>query len=207
MGWITGCPPIAQLTSTLVQGLVVLLWNPDANVDALWQTTLFIMLVPGRRDCLQRLLRETTPTDGRYLHGRSRGSVSSPSSSSCGSPAIMPPPTKSSPGSKITAAGATRGSRSLVGITTLPWCFLGGPGRKRSHVRRAQGRFARAGLGPDGGVSVCNALAGLATLCFCLGPNWQDDVLGSGQPLRRRRASPSSRSCITRGIPSLRRHL
>ena len=35
MGWIIGCPPIAQLTST--QGLV-LLWNPGANVDALWPT-------------------------------------------------------------------------------------------------------------------------------------------------------------------------
>ena len=28
--------------------------------------------VPCRRDCLQHLLRKTTPADGRYLHGRSR---------------------------------------------------------------------------------------------------------------------------------------
>jgi len=42
LGWVTGVPSSAQLTSTLVQGLV-LLRNPGASIDALWQTTLFIM--------------------------------------------------------------------------------------------------------------------------------------------------------------------
>ena len=37
LGWVTGVPSAAQLTSTLVQGLV-LLRNPEAEVADLWQT-------------------------------------------------------------------------------------------------------------------------------------------------------------------------
>ncbi|KAL9630598.1 MAG: hypothetical protein Q9204_004641 [Flavoplaca sp. TL-2023a] len=43
LGWVTGCPSAAQLTSTLVQGLI-LLKDENANVGQLWQTTLCIMV-------------------------------------------------------------------------------------------------------------------------------------------------------------------
>lgn len=42
LGWVTGVPSAAQLTSTLIQGLV-LLRDPEADVVKLWQITLFIM--------------------------------------------------------------------------------------------------------------------------------------------------------------------
>lgn len=40
---MTGCTSAAQLTLTLVQGLI-LLKDENANVGQLWQTTLFIMI-------------------------------------------------------------------------------------------------------------------------------------------------------------------
>ncbi|KAI4284191.1 MAG: hypothetical protein L6R38_001607 [Xanthoria sp. 2 TBL-2021] len=43
LGWVTGCPSVAQLTLTLVQGLI-LLKDENANVAQPWQTTLFIMI-------------------------------------------------------------------------------------------------------------------------------------------------------------------
>ncbi|KAI4276835.1 MAG: hypothetical protein LQ337_002219 [Flavoplaca oasis] len=43
LGWVTGCTSAAQLTLTLVQGLI-LLKDENANVGQLWQTTLFIMI-------------------------------------------------------------------------------------------------------------------------------------------------------------------
>lgn len=44
LGWVTGCPATAQLTGSLVQGLVYLK-NPDADFGALWQFALLVMLI------------------------------------------------------------------------------------------------------------------------------------------------------------------
>jgi choline transport protein len=44
LGWVTGCPATAQLTGSLIQGLVYLK-NPNADFGALWQFALLVMLI------------------------------------------------------------------------------------------------------------------------------------------------------------------
>lgn len=44
LGWVTGCPATAQLTGSLIQGLVYLRY-PNVDFGALWQFTLLVILI------------------------------------------------------------------------------------------------------------------------------------------------------------------
>ena len=67
LGWVTGCPSAAQLTSTLVQGLV-LLKNPDADFTQLYQTTLLVMLFLLGTVAFNIFLARSLPTaEGIFL--------------------------------------------------------------------------------------------------------------------------------------------
>ena len=67
----------------------------------------------------------------------------------------------------------------LVGITTPLWCFLGpDAGAHMSEELKDASRVLPSAMMWG---SFFNALFGLLmliTLCFCLGPDWQDNVLG-----------------------------
>ena len=71
----------------------------------------------------------------------------------------------------------------LVGITTPLWCFLGpDAGAHMSEELKDASRVLPSAMMWG---SFFNALLGLLmliTLCFCLGPDWQDNVLGLTNP-------------------------
>ena len=75
------------------------------------------------------------------------------------------------------------GLSALVGITTPLWCFLGpDSGAHMSEELKDASRVLPSAMM---WASFCNALLGLLmliTLCFCLGPDWQDNVLGLTNP-------------------------
>ena len=76
-----------------------------------------------------------------------------------------------------------KGLSALVGITSPLWAFLGpDSGTHMSEELRDASRVLRSAMM---WASVCNAALGLVmlvTLCFCLGPDWQDNVLGFTTP-------------------------
>ena len=182
MGWITGCPPIAQLTSTLVQGLV-LLWNPDANVDALWQTTLFIMLFLVAATAFNIFCARQLPlTEGIFMVVHVVGFFAFI--------IVLWVTSEHAPAHQVFTqfedygGWGNTGLSVLVGITTPLWCFLGGPDAS-AHMSEELKDASRVLPSALMWGSVCNALLGLLmviTLCFCLGPNWQDNVLGLTTP-------------------------
>ena len=74
-----------------------------------------------------------------------------------------------------------KGLSTLVGITTPLWCFLGPDAG--AHMSEELKNSARVLPSAMMWGSVLNAVLGfvmLVTLCFCLGPDWQDGVLGLG---------------------------
>ena len=75
------------------------------------------------------------------------------------------------------------GLSALVGITTPLWSFLGpDAGAHMSEELRDASRVLPSAMMWG---SLFNALLGLVmliTLCFCLGPDWQDNVLGLTNP-------------------------
>ena len=182
MGWITGCPPIAQLTSTLVQGLV-LLWHPDANVATLWQTTLFIMLFLVAGTAFNIFCARQLPlTEGIFMVVHVVGFFTFV--------IVLWVTSEHAPAHQVFTqfedygGWGNKGLSTLVGITTPLWCFLGGPDAS-AHMSEELKDASRVLPSALMWGSVCNCLLGLLmviTLCFCLGPNWQDDVLGLTTP-------------------------
>ena len=178
---MTGCPSAAQLTSTLVQGLV-LLRNPDASVDALWLNTLFIMvflvaatafnIFCARQLPLTESISMVVHVVGFFVFVIALWVTS-----------------EHAPAQQVftqfhdNGGWGNTGLSVLVGITTPLWCFLGPDVdahmseelKDASHVLPSAmmwGSFFNALLG----------LPMLITLCFCLGPDWQDNVLGLTNP-------------------------
>lgn len=76
-----------------------------------------------------------------------------------------------------------KGLSALVGITTPLRCFLGpGVGAHMSEELKDSSRVSPSAMM---WASVCNAALGiivLVTLCFYLGPDWQEGVLGLTEP-------------------------
>lgn len=181
LGWVTGVPSCAQLTSTLVQGLV-LLRSPDASIDALWQTTLFIMAFIIVCAAFNIFCARALPvTELFFMVVHIVGFfvfiivlwVTSPHA----------PAKQVFTDFQDNGGWGNKGLSALVGITTPLWCFLGPDAgahmseelKDASHVLPSAMMWG----------SICNAAFGLImliTLCFCLGPDWQDDVLGLTTP-------------------------
>jgi choline transport protein len=44
LGWVTGCPATAQLTASLIQGIIYQRY-PDVDFGHLWQFALLVMLI------------------------------------------------------------------------------------------------------------------------------------------------------------------
>ena len=181
LGWVTGCPSAAQLTSTLVQGLV-LLRNPDASVDALWQTTLFIMLFLTAACAFNVFCARQLPvTEGIFMVVHIVGFFVFM--------IVLWATSEHAPARQVftefqdNGGWGNTGLSALVGITTPLWSFLGpDAGAHMSEELKDASRVLPSAMMWG---SLFNALLGLLmliTLCFCLGPDWQDNVLGLTNP-------------------------
>lgn len=176
LGWVTGNPAIAQLTSTLVQGLV-LLKNENAHVAALWQTALFIMAFLIVAVAFNIFFAEKLPlAEGIFLILHIVGffaflitlwvmSDHAPASQVF---------TRFSDG----GGWGSTGLSCLVGITTPLWCFLGPDAG--THMAEELKDASRVLPSAMVWATFFNGLLGLVmliTFCFCLGN--VDDVLNS----------------------------
>lgn len=181
LGWVTGCPSAAQLTSTLVQGLVLLRY-PEVRVDALWQTTLFIMLfLVAAAGFNVFCARQLPVTEGVFMvvHVVGFGVFM----------IVLWVTSEHTPAKEVftqfqdNGGWGNTGLSALVGITTPLWCFLGpDAGAHMSEELKDASRILPSAMIWG---SFFNALLGLLmliTLCFCLGPDWQDNVLGLTNP-------------------------
>lgn len=176
LGWVTGNPAAAQLTSTLVQGLV-LLKNENANFVALWQTALLIMVFIVAAVAFNIFLAGTLPlAEGIFLGLHIVGffaflitlwvmSDHAPASQVF---------TQFSDG----GGWGNQGLSCLVGITTPLWCFLGPDAG--AHMAEELKDASRVLPSAMVWATFFNGLLGLVmliTFCFCLGN--VDDVLNS----------------------------
>ncbi|KAL8688971.1 MAG: hypothetical protein Q9224_004755 [Gallowayella concinna] len=168
LGWVTGCPSAAQLTSTLVQGLI-LLKNENANVAALWQTTLFIMIFLIVAVAFNLFLAEKLPlAEGIFLIVHIFGYFAFL--------IVLWTMSDHAPASQVfgtfTDGGGwgNTGLSCLVGITTPLWCFLGpDAGAHMSEELKDAGRVLPSAMV---WATFFNGLLGLTmimTMCFCIG--------------------------------------
>ena len=181
LGWVTGVPSSAQLTSTLIQGLV-LLRNPEADIYRLWQTTLLIMAFTMICVAFNVFCARALPvTEGIFgvLHivGFFIFLVVLWVTSDHGSAKVVFTQFEDNGG------WGNKGLSALIGITTPLWCFLGpDSGVHMSEELKDSSRVLPSAMM---WASVCNAAMGfimLVTSCFCLGPDWQESVLGLTEP-------------------------
>lgn len=181
MGWVTGCPSAAQLTSTLIQGLI-LLKNPNANIVALWQTTLLIMIFLIVATAFNIFLARQLPlAEGIFLIVHIFGFFAFM--------IVLWTMSDHTPASQVftdfqdNGGWGNIGLSCLVGITTPLWCFLGpDAGAHMSEELKDASRDLPSAMM---WASFLNALLGLVmliTFCFCLGPDWQENVLGFTTP-------------------------
>ena len=177
LGWVTGCPSAAQLTSMLVQGLVYLK-NPEANFAQLWQTTLLIMAFLIAAVAFNVFLAKQLPlAEGIFLIVHIFGFFAFL--------IVLWTMSEHTPASQVFGdfqnygGWPSTGLSCLVGITTPLWCFLGpDAGAHMSEELKDASRVLPSAMM---WASFCNAALGLimlVTFCFCLGPDWQDNVLG-----------------------------
>ncbi|KAL8814181.1 MAG: hypothetical protein Q9223_006578 [Gallowayella weberi] len=176
LGWVTGCPSAAQLTSTLVQGLI-LLKNENANVAALWQTSLFIMIFLIVAVAFNIFLAGKLPlAEGIFLIVHIFGYFAFL--------IVLWTMSDHAPASQVfgtfTDGGGwgNTGLSCLVGITTPLWCFLGpDAGAHMSEELKDAGRVLPSAMV---WATFFNGLLGLTmiiTMCFCIGDI--DGVLNS----------------------------
>lgn len=173
---MTGNPASAQLTSTLVQGLV-LLKNEDANVVALWQTALFIMIFIVVAVAFNIFLAKKLPlVEGIFLVLHVVGFFAFLIT-------LWVMGDRAPAGQVFTqfsdgGGWGNMGLSCLVGITTPLWCFLGPDAG--AHMAEELKDASRVLPSAMVWATLFNGLLGLAmliTLCFCLGN--VDDVLNS----------------------------
>lgn len=168
LGWVTGCPSAAQLTSTLVQGLI-LLKNENANVTTLWQTTLFIMIFLIVAVAFNIFLASKLPlAEGIFLIVHIFGYFAFL--------IVLWTMSDHAPASQVFATFSDGGGwgnvglSCLVGITTPLWCFLGpDAGAHMSEELKDAGRVLPSAMV---WATFFNGLLGLTmiiTLCFCIG--------------------------------------
>ena len=177
LGWVTGCPSAAQITGFLVQGLVYLK-NADADFSRLWQTTLLIMAFLVAAVLFNLFLAKQLPlAEGIFLIVHIFGFFAFL--------IVLWTMSEHAPASEVFGqfqnygAWSTTGVSTLVGITTPLWCFLGpDAGAHMSEELKDASRVLPSAMM---WATICNACFGLImmiTYCFCLGPDWQTNVLG-----------------------------
>ncbi|KAL8905156.1 MAG: hypothetical protein Q9207_002815 [Kuettlingeria erythrocarpa] len=168
LGWVTGCPSAAQLTSSLVQGLI-LLKDENANVAALWQTTLFIMIFLIVAVAFNVFLASKLPlAEGIFLIVHIFGYFAFL--------IVLWTMSDHAPASQVFGTFSDKGGwgniglSCLVGITTPLWCFLGpDAGAHMSEELKDAGRVLPSAMV---WATFFNGLLGLTmiiTLCFCIG--------------------------------------
>ena len=176
LGWVTGCPSAVQLTSTLVQGLI-LLKDENANVGQLWQTTLFIMVFLIVAVAFNLFLAKRLPlAEGIFLVVHIVGYFAFL--------IVLWTMSDHAPASQVFGTfndgggWGNTGLSCLVGITTPLWCFLGpDAGAHMSEALKDAGRVLPSAMV---WATFFNGLLGLTmiiTLCFCIGD--VDGVLNS----------------------------
>lgn len=176
---MTGCPSAAQLTSQLNQGLI-LLKNPDANVVALWQTTLLIMIFLVAATAFNVFLARQLPlAEGIFLIVHIFGFFAFL--------IVLWIMSEHASASQVFGqfedygGWGNLGLSSLVGITTPLWCFLGpDAGAHMSEELKDASLVLPSAMMWASFLNAFFGLVMLITFCFCLGPDWYDNVLGLG---------------------------
>ena len=166
LGWVTGVPSTAQLTSTLVQGLV-LLRNHDASIDALWQTTLFIMAFIVTAKAFNVFCSRALPlTEAVFVFVHIVGFFIFLIVFWITSEHV--PAKEAFTRFQENGGWGNTGLSAFVGITTPLWCFLGpDTGAHMSEELKDASRVLPSAMIWG---SVFNAMLGmimLITLCFC----------------------------------------
>ena len=123
LGWVTGCPSTAQLTGSLIQGLVFQKY-PDANFGQLWQFSLLVILILILTSAFNIFGTKILPTaEGIFLIVHVLGYFAFL--------IVFWVMAKHSPAKEVfttfTDEGnwGSNGLATLVGITTPLWSFLG----------------------------------------------------------------------------------
>ena len=181
LGWVTGCPSAAQLTSMLVQGLVYLK-NPNANFAELWQTTLLVMAFLIAAVAFNIFLARQLPlAEGIFLIVHVFGFFAFL--------IVLWTMSEHTPAKDVFTdfsnygGWPTTGLSTLVGITTPLWCFLGpDAGAHMSEELKDASRVLPSAMMWASFFNAALGLIMLITFCFCLGPDWQDNVLGLTTP-------------------------
>jgi choline transport protein len=168
LGWVTGCPSAAQLTSTLIQGLV-LLKNNDANFTSLYQTTLLVMLFLLISVGFNIFFARSLPTaEGIFLIVHVFGYFAYL--------IVLWIMSDHAPAKQVFATfvdeggWGNQGLSCLVGITTPLWCFLGpDAGAHMSEELKDASRVLPSAMV---WATIFNGILGLSmliTFCFCIG--------------------------------------
>ncbi|RMZ91198.1 hypothetical protein DV736_g1556, partial [Chaetothyriales sp. CBS 134916] len=168
LGWITGCPATAQLTGSLIQGLVYLRY-PDANFGALWQFSLLVMLILLLASAFNLFGTKALPTaEGIFLMIHVLGYfaflivfwVMSDHSSA----------TEVFTTFADEGGWGSNGLATLVGITTPLWSFLGpDSGAHMSEEMRDAGSVLPSAMIWATLGNCAFGFTMLITFCFCAG--------------------------------------
>lgn len=168
LGWVTGNPAAAQITSTMIQGLV-LLKNENANITTLWQTTLLIFAFLIIACAFNIWLARTLPmAEGIFLMLHVFGFFAFL--------LVLWIMSDHAPASAVftnfndLGGWGNKGLSTLVGITTPLWCFLcpDAGAHMAEELKDAGSVLPRAMVWS----TATNAFFGLVmiiTFCFCIG--------------------------------------
>lgn len=168
LGWVTGNPAAAQLTSTLIQGLV-LLKNENANISTLWQTTLLIMVFLVIACSFNIWLARTLPmAEGIFLMLHIFGFFAFL--------LVLWIMSDHAPAADVftkfddLGGWGNKGLSTLVGITTPLWCFLcPDAGAHMAEELKDAGSVLPKAMVWSTAVNAFFGLVMIITLCFCIG--------------------------------------
>lgn len=176
LGWVTGCPATAQLTGSLVQGLVYQKY-PDINFGQLWQFALLVMAIILLCGAFNMFGTRYLPTaEGIFLIVHVLGYFAFL--------IVFWVTAKHNSAKKVFTTFAdegmwgSNGLATLVGITTPLWSFLGpDAGAHMSEEMKDAGSILPSAMI---WATIGNCAFGftmLITFCFCVGDI--DDLLNS----------------------------
>lgn len=168
LGWVTGCPATAQLTASLIQGLVYLKY-PNVNFGALWQFALLVMLIVLLASAFNIYGTRILPTaEGIFLLVHVLGYFAFL--------IVFWVMSKHSPAREVFTTFADEGNwgsnglATLVGITTPLWSFLGpDAGAHMSEEMRDAGSVLPSAMIWATLGNCAFGFTMLITFCFCAG--------------------------------------
>lgn len=168
LGWVTGCPATAQLTGSLIQGLVYQRY-PDVNFGQLWQFALLVMLLLLLAGGFNIYAVKILPTaEGIFLIVHVLGYFAFL--------IVFWIMSDHSPAKKVFTTFADEGGwgsnglATLVGITTPLWSFLGpdAGSHMSEEMKDAGSVLPKAMIWATLG-NCAFGLTMLITFCFCAG--------------------------------------